>query len=410
MDPKQLDLLAPLAREHGTPFYLYDWRIMKARAESLMRFDVIRYAQKANSNINILSRMRELGVMVDAVSMGELERARRAGYRGGNEPAEIVFTADIVTDDILERVVADGIPVNAGSADMLEQLGKRHSGHPVWIRVNPGFGHGHSKKTNTGGEWSKHGIWHAHLDRALSVIDRYGLELVGLHMHIGSGTDFDHLRQVGDAMVRQVKALGRDLKAISAGGGLPIPYRGEAHFDTAALFEIWDRARQEIAAHLGHAVSLEVEPGRYLAAEAGALVAEVRAIKDVGGHRFIMVDAGFDNLVRPAMYGSFHRISVHRADGSPRTDDVRPTVVAGPLCESGDVFTQEEGGVVVPRELPAAEVGDLVVFHDAGAYGASMASNYNSRCLAPELLVDGDGAHLIRRRQRIDELLDLETV
>lgn len=410
MDASTVPRLAELAGEHGTPFYAYDWRVIRARIESLSRFDVIRYAQKASSNTHLLARMREAGVVVDAVSLGELQRALRAGFRGGQEPAEVVYTADIITPDTLDRVLEENVPVNAGSADMLAQVGEARKGHPVWIRVNPGFGHGHSKKTNTGGEWSKHGVWYQQLGEALSVIDRYQLDLVGLHMHIGSGTDFEHLRQVCDAMVSQVKSAGRDLRAISGGGGLPIPYRGEEPFDTGALFELWDRARGRIAEHLGHDVALEIEPGRYLAGEAGVLVAEVRAVKRVGSHRFTMVDAGFDNLVRPAMYGSYHRITVHRPDGSEREGGIEPTVVAGPLCESGDVFTQEEGGVVVPRDLPAAEVGDLVVFHDAGAYAASMASNYNTRVLAPEILLDDDGAHLIRRRQRIDELLDLEAV
>ena len=272
------------------------------------------------------------------------------------------------------------MPVNAGSPDMLAQLGQRHPGHRVWLRVNPGFGHGHSRKTNTGGEWSKHGIWHAHLDEAMCQIEKYDLDLVGLHMHIGSGADFDHLRQVCDAMVAQVRALDVDVRAISGGGGLPIPYRvEEGRFDTASLYRYWDDARKEIEGIVGHAVSLEIEPGRFLAGESGVLVARVRAKKRMADNRFILVDAGFDNLVRPAMYGSFHEISILSAEGEVRGGATEPTVVAGPLCESGDVFTQEEGGVVVPRDLPACSVGDLVVLHDAGAYASSMASNYNSR-------------------------------
>ncbi|MBT8494196.1 MAG: diaminopimelate decarboxylase [Deltaproteobacteria bacterium] len=405
-----LPTLAPVIAKHGTPLYVYDWRVMKARIESLSRFDVIRYAQKANSNTHILRRMREASVVVDAVSPGELERALAAGYQGGKDPAEVVYTADIITPDVLERVVALNIPVNAGSIDMLDQVGKAKPGHPVWMRINPGFGHGHSRKTNTGGEWSKHGIWHQELPRALEVIDRHGLDLVGLHVHIGSGTDFEHLRQVCDAMVGLVKEVGRDIRAISGGGGLPIPYHGGEPFDTAALFELWDQARAQVADIVGHPVHLEIEPGRYLAGESGLLAAQVRAVKTVAGRRFVLVDAGFDNLVRPAMYGSYHRITVHGPDGALREDGAAPTVVAGPLCESGDVFTQQEAGVVVPRELPAARVGDLVVFHDAGAYASAMASNYNSRPLAAEVLFDDGGAHLIRRRQTVDELLALEAV
>jgi diaminopimelate decarboxylase len=269
----------------------------------------------------------------------------------------------------------------------------------------------HSRKTNTGGEWSKHGIWHGYLDEALRHIEKYRLDLVGLHMHIGSGADFDHLKRVCDAMVAQVRALGVDVRAISGGGGLPIPYReGQAAFDTRSLYTLWAAARDEVAAIVGHPVSLEIEPGRYLVAESGLLVAQVRASKRMGPNRFAVVDAGFDNLMRPAMYGSYHAISVVKADGTRAGGPGEPTVVAGPLCESGDVFTQEEGGVVVPRELPAMELGDYVVLHDAGAYGASMASNYNTRGLAPEILWDAGAPRLIRRRQTVADLLALEDV
>jgi diaminopimelate decarboxylase len=153
---------------------------------------------------------------------------------------------------------------------------------------------------------------------------------------------------------------------------------------------------------------LEIEPGRYLVAPAGVLVSEVRAIKDVGANHFTLVDAGFNDLMRPTLYGAYHEISVIPRQGSLAGRRTRPSIVAGPLCESGDVFTQDSSGNVVPRELPEARVGDLLVFADAGAYGASMGSNYNSRPLAPEVLVDGAEIRLIRRRQRIDELLALE--
>ncbi len=402
-------LACRLAAEHQTPLYVYDAAIVRARIAALRQFDVVRYAQKACSNVHLLRLMRQQGVLVDAVSAGELTRALRAGYTGKGEPAGVIYTADILDPTALEQVIEHDIPVNAGSEDMLAQLGARHPGHRVWLRINPGFGHGHSRKTNTGGEWSKHGIWHEHLPAALELLGEHQLELVGLHMHIGSGTDFDHLQKVCDAMVAQVQRAGVDLQAVSGGGGLPIDYRGTTQLDTSALYQLWDRARTRIQQTLGHAVRLEIEPGRYLVAEAGKLVATVRAVKDVGGHRFVLVDAGFDNLVRPSMYGSYHAMSViDSASQQLRTGDSVPTVVGGPLCESGDVFTQEEGGVVVPRELPPARVGDLIVFHDTGAYGATMASNYNSRVLAPELLVDDGQVRQIRRRQHIEELLALE--
>lgn len=404
--------LTELARQYGSPLWVYHADTIRRRIAELKRFDVIRYAQKANSNIHILSLMREQGVKVDAVSLGEIERALAAGYKADSaEPSDIVFTADVLDRATLERVAAAGIAVNAGSIDMLRQLGAVSPGHRVWLRVNPGFGHGHSQKTNTGGENSKHGIWHEQVSDALDMIRQFGLHLVGLHMHIGSGVDYGHLQQVCGAMVKLATELGHDIEAISAGGGLSIPYRdGDARIDTAHYFDLWDEARRRIAAHLGHPVRLEIEPGRFLVAESGALITEVRAVKTMGCRRFVLVDAGFNDLMRPAMYGSHHDISVLSVDGTEKSGERAPCVVAGPLCESGDVFTQQEGGVVESRPLPDAQVGDLLVFHDAGAYGATMSSNYNSRPLLAETLIDGSSSRLIRRRQTMAELLELERV
>ena len=409
MNPFAPDLLRALAQAHGTPLWVYDAATIRARIAELRAFDTIRYAQKANSNVHLLRLMREQGVALDAVSAGEIRRALAAGYDARDALAPgIVFTADLITRETLDLVVAHGIPVNAGSVDMLHQLGAAAPGHRVWLRINPGFGHGHSNKTNTGGEHSKHGIWHAELDAARQAVQQHGLDLVGLHMHIGSGVDYGHLQQVCDAMVGMVARLGLPVRAVSAGGGLSVPYRdGDARIDTAHYHALWQAARRRIeAAQGGRAVHLEIEPGRYLVAESGVLLAEVRAVKPMGSRFFALVDAGFNELVRPAMYGAHHEISLLAAGDGPRA--MRPTVVAGPLCESGDVFTQGDGGVVLSRDLPEARVGDLLVFHDAGAYGASMSSNYNSRPLAAEVLVDGGEARLIRRRQRIAELLALE--
>ena len=399
-----------LADQFGTPLWVYDAATIRQRIAQVSNFETIRFAQKACSNIHILKLMREQGVKVDAVSRGEILRALAAGYVAGGEPSEIVFTADLFDAATLDCVVEHGVPVNAGSIDMLHQLGVRSPGHAVWLRINPGFGHGHSNKTNTGGEHSKHGIWHTDLPAALAAIAQHGLKLVGLHMHIGSGVDYSHLQEVCGAMVNLVRtahAAGHDLHAISAGGGLSIPYRsGDPVVDTQHYHGLWDAARQQAEAIVGHQLGLEIEPGRFLVAESGVLLGQVRASKNAGNNHFVLVDTGFNELMRPSMYGSYHAMSVLRRDGSTAAE--QPTVVAGPLCESGDVFTQGDGGVVLPRDLPAAQVGDLLVIHDTGAYGASMSSNYNTRPLIAEVLVDGGQARLIRRRQTVDELLALE--
>jgi diaminopimelate decarboxylase len=401
--------LAAIANAVGTPFWVYDAALIRKQIADLRQFDVIRFAQKACSNIHLLKLMREEGVMVDAVSLGEIERALKAGFSVGTEPSPLVFTADLLDRTTLARVIELNVPVNAGSPQMLQQVGEIHPGHRVWLRVNPGFGHGHSQKTNTGGEQSKHGIWHEYLEESLRLIDQYKLDLVGLHVHIGSGVDYSHLQTVSEAMIQLVKQCGRDIQAVSAGGGLSVPYRpDETGVDTAHYFETWDAARKQIENFLGHRVSLEIEPGRFLVAEAGSLVAELRAKKEVGSNYFVLVDAGFNDLMRPAMYGSYHEISFYDPNGERREANAKPTVVAGPLCESGDVFTQEEGGIVSPRLLPEAEVGDLVVLHSAGAYGASMSSNYNTRPLLPEVLIEENQFRVIRRRQTVEELLALE--
>lgn len=402
--------LSALPAQFGCPVWVYDAQIIRDRIAQLQQFDVVRFAQKACSNIHILRLMREQGVKVDSVSLGEIERALAAGYDPQTNPDDVVFTADVIDEATLARVSELRVPVNAGSVDMLEQLGAVSPGHRVWLRVNPGFGHGHSQKTNTGGENSKHGIWYSDLPQALAVMQRYQLKLTGIHMHIGSGVDYGHLEQVCGAMVRQVVEFGQDLEAISAGGGLSVPYRyGEEAIDTAHYFGLWNAAREKIADHLGHPVKLEIEPGRFLVAESGVLVAQVRSVKQMGSRHFVLIDAGFNDLMRPSMYGSYHHISALAADGRDmQREPLIDTVVAGPLCESGDVFTQQEGGKVETRALAPVKPGDYLVLHDTGAYGASMSSNYNSRPLLPEVLFDNGEPRLIRRRQTIEELLALE--
>ncbi|MEO5805215.1 diaminopimelate decarboxylase [Devosia sp.] len=397
------------AQTVGTPFWLYDAEAIRGRVKQLAGFDTVRFAQKANSNTHILRLLREAGAMVDAVSLGEIERALLAGYVPGTAAHEIVFTADVIDHATLKRVVALNIPVNCGSLDMITQVGQASPGHDVWLRINPGFGHGHSRKTNTGGPLSKHGIWHEELVEALKLVDQHGLHLVGLHMHIGSGVDYGHLRQVCTSMVDLVRQGNHSLDAISAGGGLSTPYRAtDTEIDTAEYFAIWDAARREIETIVGNPVKLEIEPGRYLVANAGLLVAEVRAVKRVADKHFVLLDAGFSDLARPAMYGSYHEIGFMTPEGQPVTGPLQPAAIGGPLCESGDVFTQLDGGDVEFRSIALPKVGDLAIFRDAGAYGASMSSNYNSRPLAAEVMLDNGDLSIIRNRQRIEDLLDLE--
>jgi len=404
--------LIQLAQQHGTPLWVYDASIIHQRIAQLRNFDVVRYAQKACSNIHILKLMRAEGAVVDAVSLGEIERSLAAGFSPEGEPEGIVFTADLIDQPTLAAVLRHRITVNAGSLDMLDRIGQHAPGHRVWLRINPGFGHGHSNKTNTGGEHSKHGIWFTDVPRAIEIVRRHGLKLVGLHMHIGSGVDYDHLARVCGSMVEAVKGLGHDIEAISAGGGLSVPYNdGDPDINVDHYFNLWDAARKQIEEHVGHAIRIEIEPGRFLLAESGALIGEVHAVKQTPSHNFVLADAGFNDLMRPALYGSYHDITVLAADASALSARrLVPVAVAGPLCEAGDVFTQAPGGMVTSRLMPEPQVGDLLMFHNAGAYGAAMSSNYNSRPLAPEVLLEHGTPRLIRRRQTMGELLALEDV
>ncbi|URJ32011.1 diaminopimelate decarboxylase [Blochmannia endosymbiont of Camponotus modoc] len=404
--------LKKLHRKYKGPVWVYDASIIINRITQLKQFDVIRYAQKSCSNIHILRLMHNYEVKVDAVSLGEIERALLAGFKTGKQSNEIVFTADILEEETLLRISELNIVVNAGSIDMLAQLGACSPGHKIWLRINPGFGHGHNQKTNTGGENSKHGIWHEDIPIALSYIHHYDLQLIGLHMHIGSGVRYDHLSKVCNAMVQQILKYKIDVHVISAGGGLTIPYQNnDIVLDVNHYFQLWNNARKYISQYLNHTVTLEIEPGRFLVAESGILITQIRAVKDMGNRHFVLIDAGYNDLMRPVMYGSYHHISLVPGDNrSVILETLCDTVVGGPLCESGDIFTQNMNGTILARKLPcSAKVGDYLIFHDTGAYGASMSSNYNTRPLLPEVLFENGQIRQIRRKQKLEDLFMLET-
>ncbi len=412
--------VSDLAAAYGTPLYVYDADTIRHRCRDLAAWDTVRFAQKACSNLAVLALVRQEGVLVDAVSTGEIHRALAAGYtaHGPNQPGSdglppahpIVYTADIFDRDSLDAVVKHGIHVNCGSADMIEQLAERMPGAAITLRVNPGFGHGHSQKTNTGGEGSKHGIWHGDIPDVLRRAEWAGLQVSGLHMHIGSGTDLAHLAEVAGALERVAIEVGRSLTKVSAGGGLPVPYKpGEVHADLSGYFTLWDATRKRLEDRFGHRIRLEIEPGRYLTAESGFVITEVRAVKRQGGRKYLLVDAGFNTLARPVLYGSYHPMSLCPEGDEPR-QAIEEVAVGGPLCESGDIFTQTDGGFVATRSLPLAAVGDYLVIEIAGAYGFVMASNYNSKPLPAEVLVDRGQHRLVRARQTPDDLIRGECV
>ncbi|HEX5472447.1 MAG TPA: diaminopimelate decarboxylase [Lacipirellulaceae bacterium] len=408
-----------LAHRFGTPVYVYDAAIIAQRLSELSTFDVVRYAQKACSNIAILDLVRRHGALVDCVSAGEIHRAITAGFKHhqAQHPPEMVYTADIFDHEALDLVVQHGIHVNCGSPDMIDQYGEaRGTNSPagITLRINPGFGHGHSQKVNTGGAQSKHGIWHEQLEACIERAGKYNLSIAGLHMHIGSGTDLAHLSQVCGAMERAALGVGSSITSISAGGGLPVPYRVEQELvDIDAYYKLWNATRHRLSNQFGHEISLEIEPGRYLVAESGYLISEIRAVKTAGENTFYLLDAGFNNLARPILYGAYHPMAI-----CPQNGDLGPAgaranrdvIVGGPLCESGDIFTQDEGGFVSHRSLPKAKVGDFLVIGCAGAYSYAMASNYNSKPLVAEVLIENGRTNLIRRRQTLADLIEGESI
>jgi len=414
-----------LAAKFATPFFVYDAGTIRDRLAdlSLKSFDCVRYAQKACSNLAVIDLIRRGGAMVDTVSGNEVRRALAAGYKAAGYGAEgspppIVYTADIFDADALDLVVKEHIHVNCGSADMIDQYGELMPGGQITLRINPGFGHGHSQKTNTGGSQSKHGIWHEQLPDCIDRARRYGLTITGLHMHIGSGADMEHLGTLCGAMERLAAVAGPSIRSISAGGGVPTPYHeGEGHVDLDTYSKLWDGARKRLEERFAHPVHLEIEPGRYLVAESGYLITEIRAVKHQGDNLFYLVDAGFNNLARPVLYGAYHPMAIAPAKtragdepSPPEVDAEVDVIIGGPLCESGDIFTQESGGYVRAQRLPRAAVGDYLVIGCTGAYGAAMGSNYNSRPMAAEVLIDNATATLIRRRQTFDDMIRNESI
>ncbi|QJC33053.1 diaminopimelate decarboxylase [Enterobacteriaceae endosymbiont of Donacia semicuprea] len=399
-----------LIKNYNTPFWLYCAENIKNKILQLKQFDTIRFAQKACSNINILKLMKHEGVKVDAISLGEIERAIAAGYNP-KKINDIVFTSDIFDKETLEYIKIFNITVNIGSIDMLYQLGYISQNHNIFLRINPGFGYGHHEKTNTGGEKSKHGIWYKDLKKAIYIIKKFNLNLIGIHMHIGSGVNYHHLKKVCNSMLCNVlKSYMPKINIISAGGGLSIPYKiNDIKVDTNHYFNLWNNTRNIIKNFFKKNIKLEIEPGRFLVAESGILICQVCAIKMIKNKRFVLVNIGFNDLIRPVMYGSYHYISAISYQGKDMS--VFPkvkTIIAGPLCESGDIFTQTNNGKIIFFMLPLVKVGDYLIFHDTGAYGASMSSNYNSRPLIPEILIENNIPRIIRRRQKIQELINLE--
>jgi diaminopimelate decarboxylase len=420
-----IDLNA-IAKRVGTPFYIYSADVLRQRIADVLAIAPgglvqARYAMKACSTRRLLELVREAGIWIDAVSGNEALRAHAAGFPTGHRPPTILLTADVFRDNALEVVLEHHILPNIGSPAMVDALRRAGYRGPIGIRVNPGFGHGHVQATDTGGPSSKHGIWYDDLDAVRGAAVGAGFPIVLLHVHVGSGPAIDefnaNMGKLEHFFLERIADFP-DLEAVNLGGGIPHPYRPDRPaIDLAPLGRILRDAQQHLSARAGRPLRVEIEPGRYFAAPSAALIARVTDVKttrtnDKGpGHTFVMVDAGFVDLVRPAMYGSYHHITVHPSSDSgargtaPATT---PLVVAGPLCESGDVFTRDAAELLEPRPLPLPRIGDLLALHDAGAYGVQMSSNYNSIGRAPQVWLEDGRTYLASRRETLADIVRAE--
>jgi diaminopimelate decarboxylase len=401
--PVRSSLLDAIAAATGTPVYVYDAGTIRRTFAELSAAlapwpHALHYALKANSSLAIARLLRELGAGADANSVGEIEVALRAGFL----PAQIVFTGVGKTPWELERAVALSVKaINAESAGELERISaiarEQNTTARVAVRVNPDVDARSHPHISTGLRTNKFGV---PIEEARALYRRIAadpaLEAAGVHVHVGSQiTSLDPLAAAADriaALVNEIRTDGVALEHVDLGGGLGISYDGTPVPSLAEYAAV-------MASRVGPSgCTLLLEPGRALVGASGLLLTRVVDVKEYpGGPRFAVLDAGMTELMRPALYGAFHRIlPVTPRDAAPQAYEI-----VGPICESSDIFGRD-------RLLPPLEPGDLLAILDAGAYGAAMGSTYNRRPLPPEVLVDGSAWRVIRRRQTVDELLALE--
>ncbi|WP_282799522.1 diaminopimelate decarboxylase [Bombella apis] len=399
--------LTDIAREHGTPCWVISADTLRQRAHALQ--DAFRarnlpihchFAVKAQDHQACLTVLAQYGFGADVVSGGELRRALAAGIRARG----IVFSGIGKTDDELELAIHHQIgQINVESVEELHRLNalaqNMQQRARIAFRVNPDIDAQTHSKITTGRAEDKFGIAHDAIPALYrkAQTDMHGVELVGLAVHLGSqmvtAAPFRKGYERIAALVRTLREDGLHVSDIDCGGGLGIAYRNEQAPPPAMLADV-------IAETLGDLdVQLHVEPGRWLAAPAGVLLARVIDVKDAA-RRFVIIDAGMNDLVRPAMYDSWHGILPLN---EPDTTTEECVDVVGPICESSDIFARQ-------RSLPPLKKGDLVALLDAGAYGTVMSSTYNSRPLAAQVMIEGGRKAIIRRRQTLEELLAQEAV
>lgn len=400
--------LSDIAAEVGTPFYVYSTATLERHFrlfdDALSGMDhLVCYAMKAASNQSIIKTLAALGAGMDVVSGGEYLRAIRAGV----PPDRIVFSGVGKTRAEMEMIVQGGVrQVNVESEPEMVLLDKVARAHgkkiPITIRVNPDVDAKTHAKIATGKSENKFGIPITKARDVYAMAAKLeGLEIVGIDVHIGSQlTDLEPFglayRKVAE-LTQTLRADGHDIRRLDLGGGLGIPYvRGN---EAPPLPADYGALIKREVGHLG--CEVEIEPGRLIVGNAGLLVSSVIYVKEGEGRNFLILDAAMNDLIRPAMYDAHHDIVPVQ---EPKAGaDYADFDVVGPVCETGDTFARNRG-------LQRLEDGDLVAFRSAGAYGAVMASEYNSRPLIPEVLVKGDQFAVIRPRPTLEEMINRDTI
>ncbi len=394
-----------LAEKFDTPLYVLAERRIREnyrqlRNALLKHFSKVRiyYSAKANTSLSVLKILENEGAYLDTVSPGEVFLALKAGFT----PERILFTGTSVRDDELRFLVDSGVTINIDSLSQLRRLLKFHVPQLLSVRVNPEIGAGHHEHCITAGKDSKFGIWEDDVIKAYKEAVEAGVERFGIHMHIGSGIlTVEPFLLAAERLLEIARRVHErasvDFEFIDFGGGLGVPYKPEEEPLNLELYAekilgLYVKRIEEYG--LGEPWFF-IEPGRYIVCDAGVLLTRVNTVKVTPFKKFVGVDAGFNTLIRPAMYGSYHPIIVaNRLDG----EEEEIYDVAGPVCESGDLLARD-------RRLPKICEGDLLAVLNAGAYGFSMSSQYNSRPRCAEVLVkDGEYA-LVRRRETFESLL-----
>lgn len=392
---KSTDLLK-IAKEYGSPIYVYDSEKIVSQYHRLTaafkNVPALRlnYAVKALSNLAILKLMDSLGAGLDTVSIQEVKLGLLAGFKA----EKIIFTPNGVSLKEIEEVAALGVQINIDNLSILEQFGSKHPDIPVCIRINPHVMAGGNSNISVGHIDSKFGISIHQMPHILRIVENTGMKVNGIHMHTGSDIlDIEVFLYASEILFDAAKNF-HQLEFIDFGSGFKVPYKeGDIETDIEELGKKLSKRFNEFTAEYGSDLTLCFEPGKYLVSEAGFFLASVNVVKQTTSTVFAGIDTGFNHLIRPMLYGSNHKITnISNPKGRERFYSV-----VGYICET-DTFASN-------RRITEITEGDVLCFHNAGAYCFTMASNYNSRYRPAEVLWHKGKAHLIRKRETFDDLI-----